>query len=164
MSNLQVFLADGWRAIAHLNKLFPTIKGPVQNPLRHITNQLSALQSHTKSLKLLRNILMASAMLLCLSVTFKPIMGQAASVDADEEGAWAQLVYDAARRFVFDPHDSQSFNSPFMKRGNGRQRSSRNYETTRGNEVERHGKTAAPVPINITGHPLFHAIASQHSL
>ena len=165
MSNLRAFLGDALRAISRFDEGIPLTAGPVRNPLHHITQQLNMLRSQSKTLKVLRNFLMASAMLICISTTFKPIVVQeTAGEDADTGRAWAELVYDTLTMFVFDPRDGQCFNSLFMQGGNGRQRSSPNCGRTGRNEVERHGKTTAPVPPDITGYPPFDASAFQRSL
>jgi len=103
MTDMRKFLSEGTEALDRMDELIPTTGGPILNPLHHILNQLSVIQSHSKALKVLRNILMASAMLLCISTTFKPIISQeTAAMDYDEERGWIQLVFNAARRFVFD--------------------------------------------------------------
>jgi hypothetical protein len=165
MSNLRKFLGEALRAIDRFDEVIPIASGPVRNPLHHISQQLNVIRAHTKSYKILQNFLLAAAMLICISTTFKPIIvQQTAGVDPDEGRAWGEVLYDALARFVLNPRDGQCFNSPFMKSGNGGERSSPNGGRIGRNEVERHTKTTAPIPPDIAGHPLFHARACQHSL
>lgn len=105
MSDMQTFLYEGAQALSGLEMAIPITTGRVQNPLHHLTEQLSAMRTHSNTIKVVRNILMASAMLLCISSTFKPMIVQGKpSIDSDNDGGWAQLVLDAVSRFVFDLH------------------------------------------------------------
>lgn len=103
MSDLQAFLHERVKALSELEDKVPFTSGRVLRPLQHLTHQLSVLQSHGKGLTVVRNILMTSAMLLCISTTFKPmtIHGRV-SIDADDDSEWDQIVLDVVKWFVFD--------------------------------------------------------------
>jgi hypothetical protein len=99
MTDMQEFLLAAKKAIEALDKRIPgNISGPVANPLYRIATQLGAVEVKGKGLMLLRNVLLAAAMLLCTSATFKPIpIEDSGSNDESQAG---DLISDAVVRYV----------------------------------------------------------------
>ena len=104
MTDMQAFLDEAVNFLNAMDDTIPIEPGRVLNPLHHLTQQLSVINMYGKTLKVVRNILMASVMLLCISTTFKPLSIQGMpSVDPLKSGL-PQLFMDAVTRFVFDIH------------------------------------------------------------
>lgn len=101
MTDLRAFLSEATNVLSRLEESMPIAPGPVLNPLHLIAQQLGVTGSQGKALKVVRNILMASAMLICISSTFKPILAPGtADTNADEDRGWVQHVFEATSRFV----------------------------------------------------------------
>ena len=99
MTDLREFLLAAKRAIIDLDASFPDdITGPVPNPLYRIASQLAVAEAKGKGLTLLRNVLLASAMLLCSSSNFKPIAID--NSDAKDESRAGDLLAEAVGRYI----------------------------------------------------------------
>lgn len=99
MSDLKEFLLAAKEAIVDLEKSLPgNIAGPVSNPLHRIAAQLAGAETRGKGLKLLHNVLLASAMLLCTASTFKPIPLDDGELNNDSRTD--DLIAEAVVRYV----------------------------------------------------------------
>jgi hypothetical protein len=99
MTDLQNFLLAAKEAITDIDAQFPDdVTGPISNPLYRIATQLSVAEARGKGLTLMRNVLLASAMLLCSASTFKPIAIN--DSDANDESQGGDLIAEAVGRYV----------------------------------------------------------------
>lgn len=95
MTDLQSFLLVAKEAITDLDARFPDdVTGPIPNPLYRIATQLAVAEARGKGLTIIRNVLLASAMLLCSASTFKPLAIN--DNDANDE----DLIAEAVGRYV----------------------------------------------------------------
>jgi len=99
MGDLKNFLLVAKQAITDLEIPIPgDVTGPVANPLFRIATQLAVAESKGKGLTLLRNVLLASAVLLCGAPTLKLVAIDEGDVNAEPQSG--HLIADAVDRLV----------------------------------------------------------------